>query len=82
MNFVGYTPAKHQRVVHTAIANHPTASVFVVVAPRQSGKTMLLMNELLRCSLNNKNAVSLCISGSGHVHCSHFIAKVVLLGEE
>lgn len=62
MNFVGYTPAKHQRVVHTAIANHPTASVFVVCAPRQSGKTMLLMNELLRCSINNKNAVSLCIS--------------------
>lgn len=60
--FVGYTPAPHQRVVHTAIANNPTASVFVVVAPRQTGKTMLLMNELLRCSLNNKNAVSLCIS--------------------
>jgi hypothetical protein len=62
MNFVGYTPAKHQRVVHTAIANNPTASVFVVVAPRQTGKTMLLMNELLRCSINNRNAVSLCIS--------------------
>jgi hypothetical protein len=62
MNFVGYTPARHQRVVHTAIANHPTASVFVVVAPRQTGKTMLLMNELLRCSINNRNAVSLCIS--------------------
>lgn len=62
MVFQGYTPAKHQRVVHTAIANHPTASVFVVVAPRQTGKTMLLMNELLRCSINNKNAVSLCIS--------------------
>ena len=62
MNFVGYTPARHQRVVHTAIANNPTASVFVVVAPRQTGKTMLLMNELLRCSINNRNAVSLCIS--------------------
>jgi hypothetical protein len=62
MNFIGYTPARHQRVVHTAIERHPTASVFVVVAPRQTGKTMLLMNELLRCSINNRNAVSLCIS--------------------
>ena len=62
MTFVGYTPARHQRVVHTAIERHPTASVFVVVAPRQTGKTMLLMNELLRCSINNRNAVSLCIS--------------------
>lgn len=62
MTFEGYTPAKHQRVVHKAIEQHPTASVFVVVAPRQTGKTMLLMNEILRCSINNKNAVSLCIS--------------------
>lgn len=62
MIFQGYTPAKHQRVVHNAIEAHPTASTFVVVAPRQTGKTMLLMNELLRCSINNKNAVSLCIS--------------------
>lgn len=62
MNYVGYTPAKHQKVVHQAIAEHPTASVFVVLAPRQSGKTMLLMNEILRASINNRNAVSLCIS--------------------
>lgn len=62
MNFIGYIPAKHQVPVHKAIENHPTASVFVVCAPRQSGKTMLLMNELLRCSINNRNAVSLCIS--------------------
>ena len=62
MTFEGYTPAKHQRVVHKAIEQHPTASVFVIVAPRQTGKTMLLMNEILRCSINNRNAVSLCIS--------------------
>lgn len=62
MEYVGYTPAKHQRVVHKAIEAHPTASVFVVCSPRQAGKTMLLMNELLRCSINNRNAVSLCIS--------------------
>lgn len=60
--YVGYTPAPHQRIVHNCISQHPTASVFVVCAPRQSGKTMLLMNELLRCSINNRNAVSLCIS--------------------
>ena len=62
MEYIGYTPAKHQKVVHQAIEQHPTASVFVICSPRQAGKTMLLMNELLRCSINNKNAVSLCIS--------------------
>lgn len=62
MRFVGYTPEEWQRTVHQAIAQHPTASTFVVLAPRQTGKTMLITNELLRASLNNKNAVSLCIS--------------------
>ena len=60
--FIGYTPAPHQKAVHDSIAQHPTASVFVVLAPRQTGKTMLLMNEILRASINNKNAVTLCIS--------------------
>lgn len=62
MRFVGYTPEEWQKPVHKAIAQHPTASTFVVLAPRQTGKTMLITNELLRASLNNKNAVSLCIS--------------------
>lgn len=62
MRFVGYTPEEWQKPVHNAIAEHPTASTFVVLAPRQTGKTMLITNELLRASLNNRNAVSLCIS--------------------
>ena len=62
MRFVGYTPEEWQKPVHCAIREHPTASTFVVLAPRQTGKTMLITNELLRASLNNKNAVSLCIS--------------------
>lgn len=62
MRFIGYTPEEWQRPVHRAIAEHPTASTFVVLAPRQTGKTMLITNELLRCSINNRNAVSLCIS--------------------
>lgn len=62
MRFIGYTPEQWQRPVHKAIAEHPTASTFVVLAPRQTGKTMLITNELLRASINNKNAVSLCIS--------------------
>ncbi len=62
MRFIGYTPEEWQKPVHKAIAEHPTASTFVVLAPRQTGKTMLITNELLRCSINNKNAVSLCIS--------------------
>ena len=62
MRFIGYTPEEWQKPVHKAIREHPTASTFVVLAPRQTGKTMLITNELLRASLNNKNAVSLCIS--------------------
>lgn len=60
--YIGYTPEKWQRPVHKAIAEHPTSSTFVVLAPRQTGKTMLISNELLRASINNKHAVSLCIS--------------------
>lgn len=62
MRFVGYTPEEWQKPIHKAIEIHPTASAFVILAPRQTGKTMLITNELLRASLNNKNAVSLCIS--------------------
>lgn len=60
--YIGYTPEEWQLPVHKAIAEHPTASTFVVLAPRQTGKTMLITNELLRASINNRNAVSLCIS--------------------
>lgn len=62
MRFIGYTPEQWQSVVHKSIKDHPTASIFTVLSPRQCGKTMLVENELLRCSINNKNAVSLCIS--------------------
>ena len=60
--YIGYTPEEWQKPVHKAIGEHPTASTFVVLAPRQTGKTMLITNELLRASINNRNAVSLCIS--------------------
>jgi hypothetical protein len=62
MKFIGYTPEQWQSAVHKSIKEHPTASIFTVLSPRQCGKTMLVENELLRCSINNKNAVSLCIS--------------------
>lgn len=62
MRFIGYTPEKWQNAVHKSIKDHPTASIFTVLSPRQCGKTMLVENEVLRCSINNKNAVSLCIS--------------------
>ena len=62
MELYGYTPAKHQQAVHKCIEEHPNNAIVVVKACRQTGKTMLLCNELLRCSINNKNAVSLVIS--------------------
>lgn len=62
MELYGYTPTDFQKAVHDCIAIHPNNAVVVVKACRQVGKTMLLCNELLRCSINNRNAVSLVIS--------------------
>lgn len=62
MKFKGYTPEPWQNAVHQAIKANPTGSVFVVLSPRQVGKTCMLENEILRCSLNNQNAISICIS--------------------
>lgn len=62
MEVYGYTPAPHQQAVHNCITQHPNNAVVVVKSCRQVGKTLLLSNELLRCSINNKNAVSLVIS--------------------
>lgn len=62
MKFKGYTPEKWQSAVHQAIKANPKGSVFVVLSPRQVGKTCMLENEILRASLNNQNAVSICIS--------------------
>lgn len=61
-NFIGYTPAPHQKAVHDCISQHPNNAVVVVKACRQVGKTLLLVNEILRASINNKDAVSLVIS--------------------
>lgn len=62
MELYGYTPTDFQKAVHDCIALHPNNAVVVVKACRQVGKTLMLCNELLRCSINNKNAVSLVIS--------------------
>lgn len=62
MKVVGYKPCPHQRDVHKAIAEHPKGSVFVVKSQRQVGKTIMLENELLRASLNNRDAISMAIS--------------------
>lgn len=61
-NYVGYTPEPWQLDVHKAIAEHPTGTTFVCLSPRQVGKTTMIINELLRASINNRWAVSLCIS--------------------
>ena len=57
MKVRGYTPQPHQRDVHNAIAEHPKNSVFIVKSQRQVGKTIMLENELLRASLNNRDAI-------------------------
>ena len=62
MTFHGYTPEPWQKAVHEAIGANPKGCVFVVLSPRQAGKTVMLENEILRCSLNNRDAISICIS--------------------
>lgn len=62
--FKGYKPKPWQKVVHQAIKNGGlrNENIYVVKSPRQIGKSMIIEQELLRASINNSNAVSICLS--------------------
>ena len=62
--FKGYKPKPWQKVVHQAISNggQRNENVYVVKSPRQIGKSMIIEQELLRASINNSYAVSICLS--------------------
>lgn len=62
--FKGYKPKPWQKVVHQAITNggQRNENIYVVKSPRQIGKSMIIEQELLRASINNSYAVSICLS--------------------
>lgn len=64
LTFKGYKPKPWQKVVHQAIKNGGlrNENIYVVKSPRQIGKSMIIEQELLRASINNSYAVSICLS--------------------
>lgn len=60
--FVGYHPFAWQRDVHYGIHNYRKGHIHCVKAKRQIGKSYIIINELLRTSINFKNTVSCCLS--------------------
>lgn len=62
--YVGYIPYPHQQYVHNGITKYGigTGHIHCVKAKRQIGKSYIIINELLRISINHKNTTSCCLS--------------------
>ena len=62
--FIGYTPFKWQQAVHNGITKYGVNSghIHCVKAKRQIGKSFIIINELLRISINNESTTSCCLS--------------------
>lgn len=60
--FVGYHPYSWQRAVHYGIHNKRKGYIHCVKAKRQIGKSFIIINELLRTSINFRDTVSCCLS--------------------
>ena len=60
----GYSPFIWQAVVHKAIseAGPRAGKIFVVKSPRQVGKSMIIMMELLRHAINYPGSESVCVT--------------------
>lgn len=57
-----YTPQEYQRAVHKGLAEHWEDSVHIIKAVRQCGKSIMLVNILIKCSLEHANQTSVLIS--------------------
>ena len=64
IDVVGYRPFKHQMAVHEVCDKHKANSVIVVKSRRQVGKSMMLLNELLRTACIRSESTSICVSPS------------------
>ena len=62
--FIGYIPFKWQQAVHNGISRFGVNSghIHCVKAKRQIGKSFIIINELLRISINNESTTSCCLS--------------------
>lgn len=60
--FVGYRPFPHQQAVHNGISKHSRGHIHCVKAKRQIGKSYIIINELLRFSINKSGSVNCCLS--------------------
>lgn len=62
--FVGYNPFPWQQAVHNGISKYGVNSghIHCVKAKRQIGKSFIIINELLRISINYEGTTSCCLS--------------------
>jgi len=62
--FIGYQPFPHQQYVHKGITKYGVGSghIHCVKAKRQIGKSYIIINELLRTSINHSGTISCCLS--------------------
>lgn len=62
--FIGYTPYQWQQAVHNGLTKYGKNSrhIHVVKAKRQIGKSFIIINELLRFSINYEGTTSCCLS--------------------
>lgn len=62
--FIGYKPYPHQAVVHQGLTKYGKNSghIHIVKSRRQVGKSFIILNELLRFSINNEYTTSCCLS--------------------
>lgn len=62
--FIGYKPFPHQQFVHNGISKYGVNSghIHCVKAKRQIGKSFIIINELLRISINYEGTTSCCLS--------------------
>lgn len=62
--FIGYKPFPWQKAVHDGLSKYGLNSghIHVVKAKRQIGKSFIIINELLRFSINHEITTSCCLS--------------------
>ena len=62
--YIGYKPFPHQQYVHNGITKYGVHSghIHCVKAKRQIGKSFIIINELLRISINHSGTISCCLS--------------------
>lgn len=61
IRFKGFKPMEHQKAVINLLDEHPNGSTFVIKSARQRGKSLLMINLLLRQAINHNGTNSVMI---------------------